>query len=51
MSWLGQCPSWDMEYATKQKGLYECDYCGKELENHETHIREGKTYCGCCAWA
>jgi hypothetical protein len=41
-------PSFDMEWATKQKSSYECEHCGIQLEDHETFLRGGKTYCGCC---
>lgn len=52
MEWLGHTPSWDMEFAVDhyEGKKYSCNYCGVSMENHETHIREGKTYCGCCAW-
>lgn len=50
MEWLGHTPSWSDEFLTRTKGIYECEYCGVRLEDHEAHVREGKVFCGCCAW-
>lgn len=41
-------PSWEMEWAMKQKSRYECEHCGVKLEDHEVFLRGGKTFCGCC---
>lgn len=46
--WL--TPSWDMEKCVDhyEGKIYECDFCGCKLENHEVFLVEGKARCGCC---
>lgn len=45
---FGTTVSWETEMIPKRRPYYECDYCGVELEDHETFTKEGKVYCGCC---
>jgi hypothetical protein len=45
-----QTPSWNMEKAVDhyEGKMYNCNYCGCSLENHEVFLCNGKEYCGCC---
>jgi formylmethanofuran dehydrogenase subunit E len=41
-------PSWEMEWAGREKSRYECEYCGVELYDNEVFLVGGKPFCGCC---
>jgi formylmethanofuran dehydrogenase subunit E len=41
-------PSWEMEWAGREKSRYECEYCGVELYDNEVFLVSGKPFCGCC---
>lgn len=43
-------PSWDDDKSRDhyEGKRYNCDYCGITLEDHESYMRGGKVYCGCC---
>jgi hypothetical protein len=45
-----QTPSFDWAKSVDhyEGKMYNCNYCGCSLENHEVFLCNGKEYCGCC---